>query len=166
LDILSALQGQPENGVFLQCNQIAVEFFDHYKISPTDRQAVENIFMQKSIIGIKEFDLVAAKKLPALKKKTTTYKWVVESLAFGYYFEQTDYPAPSILVTDDAKEYILLAIYRMLCWIHDARYYNKLTPLIDSHRKELEKFKDQYWGFYELLKQYKQNPSDKFKRDI
>ena len=166
LDILGALQGQPENGVFLQFNQIAIEFFDHYKISPIDRQAVEHIFMQQSIIGIKEFDLVAAEKLPALKKKTTTYKWVVESLAFGYYFEQTEYLAPSVLVTDDAKEYILLAIYRMLCWIHDARYYNKLTPLIDSHRKELEKFKDRYWGFYELLKQYKQSPSDEFKRDI
>jgi hypothetical protein len=150
LDILGALQGQPENGVFLQFNQIAIEFFDHYKISPIDRQAVEHIFMQQSIIGIKEFDLVAAEKLPALKKKTTTYKWVVESLAFGYYFEQTEYLAPSVLVTDDAKEYILLAIYRMLCWIHDARYYNKLTPLIDSHRKELEKFKDRYWGFYTI----------------
>ncbi len=163
LDILNALQGQPENGIFLKYNQIAIEFFEHYKISTKDCHDIEQIFMQQSIIGIKEFDLVAAEKLPALKKKSTTYKWVVESLAFGYYFEQTDYSAPNVLITDDAKEYILLAIYRMLCWIHDARYYNKLTPLIDFHRKELEKFKDRYWCFYEMLKQYKQDPSEESK---
>ncbi|MFH1320894.1 MAG: transposase [Bacteroidota bacterium] len=166
LDILNALQGQPENGIFLQYNQIAVEFLDHYRISPKDRQAVEQIFTQQPVIGIKEFDMVATEKLPALKKKTTTYKWVVESLALGYYFEQTDYPAPNILVTDDAREYILLAVYRMLCWIHDARYYNKLTPLIDSHRKELEIFKDRYWCFYDLMMQYKQNPTKELKRFI
>jgi len=166
LDILNALQGQPENGIFLQYNQIATEFFEHYRISPKDCRDIEKIFIQQSIIGIKEFDQIASEVLPVLKKKTTTYKWVVESLAFGYYFEQTDYPAPNILITDDAKEYILLTIYRMLCWIHDARYYNKLTPFIDSHRKELEKFKDRYWGFYELLKKYKQNPSEESKRAI
>lgn len=166
LDILSALQGQPENGIMLQYNQIAVEFFEHYKISSKDRQDVEQIFRQQSIIGINEFDLVAKEKLSALKKKITTYKWVVESLAFGYYFEQNDYPAPNVIVSDDAKEYILLAIYRMLCWIHDARYYNKLTPLIDSHRKELEHFKDRYWDFYELLKQYKQKPTEELRQFI
>jgi hypothetical protein len=159
LDILGALQGQPEEGILLQYNQTAIEFFDHYKISPKDRHAVKQIFSQRIIIGEKDFDLIITRQLPELKQKKTTYKWIVESLAFGYFFEQTQYPAPRILVSDDAKEYELLALYRMLCWIHDARYYNKLTPLINYHREILEDFKERYWDFYSLLKEYTQNPS-------
>lgn len=163
LDILDALQGQPEEGILLQYNQTAIEFFNHYKISPKDCQAVKQIFSQKNIIGEKDFDLIVTRQLPELKQKKTTYKWIVESLALGYFFEQSEYPAPRILVSDDAKEYELLALYRMLCWIHDARYYNKLTPLIDYHRQILNNFKEHYWNFYSLLKEYTQNPSEEFK---
>ena len=85
--------------------------------------------------------------LQKLRRNKKLYKLVVESLAFGYYFEQTDYPAPDVLLTDDAREYKLLAKCRMLCWIHDARYYNKLTPFVEYHRKELEDFKQRYWDF-------------------
>ena len=166
LDILSALQGQPENGLKLCCNQWTHEFFDHYHISPKYRQSVQQIFIKQPIIGIDEFHSLAEKKLGNLKKKTNTYKWVVEALALGYYFEQTEYPATNVLVSDDAREYFLLALDRMLCWIHDARFYNKLTPFVENHRQELEKFMNRYWDFYGLLKQYKQNPTPEFKLQI
>ncbi len=166
LDILSALQGQPEQGIMLQCNQLALEFFDHYHISPKYSQDIQKLFIQQPVIGIDEFHSMADEKLPVLKKKTNTYKWVIEALAFGYYFEQTEYPAPNVLVSDDAREYFLLALYRMLCWIHDARFYNKLTPFVENHRIELEKFMNRYWDFYGLLKQYKQNPTPEFKLQI
>jgi len=166
LDILNALQGQPEQGIMLQCNQLALEFFDHYHIAPKYRQAVERLFVKQPVIGIDEFHSMADEKLPALKKKTNTYKWVIEALALGYYFEQTEYPAPHVLVSDDAREYFLLALDRMLCWIHDARFYNKLTPFARNHRQVLEEFMNQYWDFYGLLKQYKQNPTPEFKLQI
>lgn len=166
LDILSALQGQPAEGIVLQYNQIAVEFFEHYRIAPDYCQQVEQLFQEKEVLNMKEFEWLATKQLAELKDKPTTYKWVLESLAFGYYFEQRQYPAPEVLVSDDAKEYALLAPMRMLCWIHDARYYNKLTPVVDCHRNELEKFQECYWNFYGLLKQYKQNPSEEFKQVI
>jgi hypothetical protein len=166
LDLLSILQGQPQEGILLKYNHIAGAFFQHYNIPSEFRMEIERLFNQKEIIGIKEFELMTSEMLQKLRRKKTFYKWVVESLAFGYYFEQTDYPAPNVLMTDDAKEYKLLAVYHMLCWIHDARFYNKLTPFVDCHRKELEEFKKLYWDFYELLKQYKQNPSVEFKSSI
>ena len=166
LDILSALQGQPEEGITLQYNATTQEFFEHYKIAPDYYHQVQGLFQQKSVMGIEEFETLVPKHIPTLKSKPTTYKWVLESLAFGYYFEQTQYPAPGVLVSDDAREYAMLVPERMLCWIHDARFYNKLTPMIDCHRSEVEKFQARYWEFYGLLKQYKQNPSQQFRRVI
>jgi len=163
LDILRAFQGQPQDDLLVQYNSIAQEYLEHYKISPEYRNQIEILFQEKSIMGIKEFNAICRKQMPKLIRKATTYKWIMESLAFGYFFEQTTYPAPNVLISDDAKEYALLAPLRMLCWVHDARFYNKLTPLMDIHRNELEKFKTRYWEFYGLLKQYKQNPSQKFK---
>jgi hypothetical protein len=166
LDILCALQGQPQEGILLQCNSIAHTFFGHYKIAPDYCGQVEALFAGKQNMKINEFEALATTQLTKLKSKTTTYKWVIESLAFGYYLEQIMYPSPKVLVSDDAREYALLAPYRMLCWIHDARFYNKLTPLVDCHRIELEKFKKRYWGFYDMLKKYKQNPTQKLKLAI
>ena len=163
LNVLCALQGQPEDGIRLKYNQIAAGFFKHFKIPGEYRIAIEFIFKKKPIIGINEFELIKSDYLEELRGKPTYYKYALEALAFGYYFEQNDYAAPGILVSDDAKEYELLAKYRMLCWIHDARYYNKLTPFVISHRLELERFKQSYWNFYELLKEYKKHPSDLLK---
>ncbi len=167
LNILSALQGQPAEGINLQYNQTSIELLKHFKIPPRYCKRIKQIFKAKEIIRLKEFESNSLDVvLQELRGKKTLYRWVVESLALGYYFTQTHYPAPGILVSDDAGEYEMLADYRMLCWIHDARYYNKLTPFTKYHREELENFKQKYWKFYEHLKQYKQNPSLEFKTRI
>lgn len=166
LDLLSVLQGQPKEGILLKYNIIAGRFFQHYNVPSVVQDGIEQLFKQKAIIGKKEFETMPLEMLQKLRQKKSLYKLVVESLAFGYYFEQTDYPAPEVLISDDASEYKLLSPSRMLCWIHDARFYNKLTPYVDYHRKELEEFKQRYWKFYDLLKKYKQNPSVEFKSSI
>lgn len=166
LNILSALQGQPQEGINLKYNQTAASLLKHFNIPGEYRIVLEHIFKQKPIITIKEFELIKRDYIVELRGKPNLYKRVLDSLALGYYFDQTDYPAPDILVSDDAGEYELLSKYRMLCWIHDARNYNKLTPFLISHRLELEKFKQNYWGFYELLKKYKHHPSDYLKSFI
>ena len=166
LNILGALQGESKESIKLKYNQIAAGFFKHFKIPGEYRIAIEYIFKKNPIISVDEFGLIKSDYLEELKGKPTFYKYAIESLAFGYYFEQNDFPTPGILVSDDAKEYELLAKYRMLCWIHDARFYNKLTPFVISHRLELEKFKQSYWQFYELLKLYKRHPSDYMKSFI
>jgi hypothetical protein len=156
LNILSALQGQPQEGLKLKYNQISAGFFKYFKIPGEYRIAIEFIFKKNPIISINEFELIKTDYLEELRRKPTFYKYAIEALAFGYYYEQRDFTVPGILVSDDAKEYALLAKYHMLCWIHDARNYNKLTPFVLSHRVELDKFKKSYWEFYELLKKYKQ----------
>jgi len=166
LDILRALQGQPEAGLFLQHNPIAQDFLGHYNISITDKAIVQSVFAQNTIMLQCAFEDIITTQYPKLPKKTTTYKWIIESLAFGYYFEQTQFAATPILLTDDAKEYQLLAQKHALCWVHDGRYYTKLSPILEQHRQILEQFNERYWAYYARLKKYTQGPLPELKEKL
>jgi hypothetical protein len=166
LDLLCALQGQPTEGLKLQYNQTTKGFLNHYKISEKDRQSIQQLFSHDNILLQRQFEQIAQAQMPHLVKKKQTYKWIIESLAFGYFFEQPFYPSPKVLLTDDAKEYCLLTKFHMLCWIHDARYYNKLMPVCEFHINELHTFKEKYWRFYKSLKDYKLNPSENLKDQV
>ncbi|MCB9297289.1 MAG: hypothetical protein H6559_29810 [Lewinellaceae bacterium] len=76
----------------------------------------------------------------------------MESLALGHYHEQVGFPVVKSLLSDDAPEYLRIALWlHALCWIHDARHYNKLTPKIELHRSIKEEFQNKYWQFYYQL---------------
>ena len=47
-----------------------------------------------------------------------------------------------------------------LCWVHEARHYKKLSPLVAYHRQLLEQFRDNFWDYYRKLLAYKEAPSD------
>ena len=82
---------------------------------------------------------------------------IVESLALGHYHQQTNFPVVDWLLSDDACEYKKVGrTQQALCWIHDARYYNKLTPKLDIHRNVLDAFQDSYWQFYNQLLDFKE----------
>jgi len=166
LDILRALQCEPENGLSLQYNETTRLFFEHYRISEADKTIVEKIFLEIKQMHQAEFETIIQKLHPELYKKTTTFKWIVESLAFGYYFEQKQIPVAKNILTDDAKEYKLLAKNHALCWVHDARYYNKLMPKIEYHHHLLEQFKEHYWDYYSSLKEYAKNPTLEIKNQL
>jgi hypothetical protein len=81
---------------------------------------------------------------------------VAHALALSHYWEQQDFPVIEWLLTDDAGEYTKIARQgQTLCWIHDARYYRKLIPLITAHKAILDNTLKQYWSFYERLKAYR-----------
>jgi hypothetical protein len=69
-----------------------------------------------------------------------------------------------IMVSDDAKQFMFIAAYHALCWVHEIRHYRKLNPVLDYHRTQLHKFLTEIWEFYEQLKEYKKQPSKQQKR--
>jgi hypothetical protein len=83
------------------------------------------------------------------------FRRVCDSFALAYFYELG---ILKILVSDDAKEYELIAVLRMLCWIHDGRHYKKLSPNFDCHRQLLNDFTEQYWQYYHRLLGYTRNP--------
>ena len=65
-----------------------------------------------------------------------------------------------IMITDDARQYLNIALYHALCWIHEIRLYKKLNPLIDYHRILLQEFLTRVWAFYDRLNDFRKNPDE------
>ena len=63
------------------------------------------------------------------------------------------------LVCDDAAQFKSLTEDLSLCWVHEARHYKKLSPLVAYHRRLLEQFRDKFWDYYRKLLAYKEAPS-------
>ena len=76
--------------------------------------------------------------------------------------ERTD----KIMISDDARQYLDIAVHHALCWIHEIRHYRKLNPLIDYHRIQLREFLARVWAFYDRLNKYRENPDEKEKKKL
>jgi Transposase IS66 family len=84
---------------------------------------------------------------------------VWDALAIAAYHAQTVVPIVRRLLSDDAAVYHLLTDAHALCWIHDARHYAKLTPVVPAHREVLAAFRTDYWVFYRQLVAYRTVPT-------
>ena len=84
---------------------------------------------------------------------------VWDALAIAAYQAQTAVPIVRRLLSDDAAVYHLLTDEHALCWIHDARHYATLTPVVPTHRELLAAFRTQYWAYYRQLVAYRTAPT-------
>lgn len=168
LDIISVLQGEPENGILYSYNETAKTLLRHFKVSQSDREKLNLLFGKTNKSTTRtELDRAIQTHIPELKAKKNMYKRVCESLAIGHYHEQNDYPVVKTLLTDDAPEYQKIALLQQaLCWVHDARAYKKLTPFIDIHNRALNGFMKKYWHFYGKLLKYKTSPTPEQKQKL
>ena len=86
-------------------------------------------------------------------------KGLLEQMALAAYGAQTQVPRVSLLLCDDAPQFRGLTPELALCWVHDARHYQKLLPHLRCHRECLEAFQDKYWDYYDRLLAYREAPS-------
>lgn len=71
-----------------------------------------------------------------------------------------------LLLTDDARQYLGIAVWHALCWIHEIRLYKKLNPVIDFHRFLVEKFISDLWDYYDKLNKYRDKPDKNMKEEL
>lgn len=169
IDILAALQGEPENGILYRYNETAKILLEHFNVSKSDKNKLASLFNDTNNNNItrNKLDQIIQEYIPELKDKKNMYARVCESLAIGYYQEQYEYPPVKYLLTDDAPEYQKIAILQQaLCWVHDARLYKKIIPLIEIHRQIRDNFMQEYWTFYSQLLSYKKSPSPSMKEEL
>jgi hypothetical protein len=68
-------------------------------------------------------------------------------------------PKGLVIVSDDAGQFNILS--HSLCWVHAERTLAKLIVPSTGKQEVLEKVRQQVWDFYDELKTYKENPSEK-----
>ena len=85
---------------------------------------------------------------------------IEHATAIVFYHEQSSVPIVQILVCDDAGQFKMLTDKLALCWIHDGRHYEKLSPVVDRHAQALDHFQDRYWDFYASLQDYRAGPTE------
>jgi hypothetical protein len=78
----------------------------------------------------------------------------------------SDETLEKILLSDDAKQYLGIAVWQALCWVHEIRLHKKLNPVIEHHRLLLEKFISELWDYYDKLNDYRDKPDEKVKEEL
>ena len=86
-------------------------------------------------------------------------KWVLDATAVAAYHAEVEGPIVKLLVCDDAPQFTWLTAELALCWVHEARHYNKLLPYFAPHRKLLDEFMQRFWDYYDALLAYRQQPT-------
>jgi len=112
----------------------------------------------KSVMNRLEINTLLDKLFPNPKKQKTNRQIILEASAIIGY--QRSPQAIKILLCDDAPQFKQITELLALCWIHDARHYKKLHPVILLHRTILENFMTRYWDYYHALLDFKQNPTN------
>jgi len=85
---------------------------------------------------------------------------IEHAAAITFYRQQSSVPVVGTLVCDDAGQFKLLTNQLALCWIHEGRHYEKLSPLVGRHAAALESFCERYWDYYASLQDYRAGPTD------
>ena len=126
----------------------------------TDRILVEKAFRLNGMpCTLEAFSNQIKEELPELYKKPVALTTIKEAFAFAYYHYQDEYPIVEFLMSDDAPEYNSIAtLFHALCWIHDGRYYKKLSPVVKGHQEICSQFLTNYWDYYHKLLEYKKQP--------
>lgn len=84
---------------------------------------------------------------------------VREALAVAAYLADPDWPVVRTLVCDDAPQFRAITPELALCWIHEGRHYQQLTPWLPQPRAALADLRDQFWTYYRELLAYREHPT-------
>ena len=86
-------------------------------------------------------------------------KGLLDAMALAGYWAQTHVPVMDLLLCDDAPQFPALTAELALCWVHDARHYQKLLPHLPCYTSILAAFTKKYWDYYDCLLAYRANPT-------
>jgi len=136
-------------------NEEAVELLRRFNASKRDVEQVGRLPFHQDW-SEEEFERKLEEQIPNLGEAAR--RRIMEAAALAAYHAESG--RVRLLICDDAKQFKLVTDELALCWIHDGRHYQSMTPCVPQHREWLEAFRTAYWNFYkkELLP-YRQHPT-------
>jgi hypothetical protein len=136
-------------------NAEAEGYLDTFGLSKTTRQQLTK-FPRERVLDEARMEALLAEHLPSLGAQQR--RWILDATAVAAYHGELEWPVVRLLVCDDAGQFRLVTEELAECWIHEGRHYKKLDPWVAHHRKALDEFQGQFWGFYRELLAYRQSP--------
>jgi hypothetical protein len=156
-DRLAALRGLLVGAPFTYvCDSAALGYLQNYGLSKSLRRRIEVIFAEQDPLSEAQF----TQRLDAMADLGPRQRKIVrEALAISGYHLQTLVPIIKMLLCDDAPQLNLITDDLSLCWVHDARHYKKLKPVVCHHRTILGRYMTQYWKLYRAFNTYRRTPA-------
>lgn len=152
LTILDVLRnGRPR---VYRINEEAMELLRRFGVSKRVEEQVGQLPFHQDW---REEELQQRLAEPNLRVCEATRRRIMEAAALAAYHAESGHVR--LLICDDAKQFKLVTDELALCWIHDGRHYQSMTPCVPQHRECLEAFRKGYWDFYKQLLAYRQNPA-------
>ena len=141
-----------------------------FRLGPETLQLLQTEFSipekwQQKIADLGEVEFTAAEFKTLLDdwfgKRNQQLRTAIEhAAAIAYYRHQSSLPVVRTLVCDDAGQFKLLTDKLALCWIHEGRHYEKLSPVVGRHADALEAFLERFWNYYGSLQDYRAGPTE------
>lgn len=142
---------------FFRINQDAIDYLEKVGLAKAKLALVRQLPHGKEF-NEREFISLLEQEIPDLGPMQQ--KRILEAAYLAYYHTQEKWPVVDLLICDDAPQFKQITDKLALCWIHDARHYNKLNPYVAYHRQLLDEFMARYWHFYRELNSYRESPSE------
>ena len=156
LDVISVLQGMSGKETKLCYNKIARYFMHKLKVTHHDQRIAAQYLKEGQILDTPQMWALLEQNKNLAGAKAARRSKLNDALALAHYYTQQDYTVVDFLLSDDAKEYKMIARRgHALCWLHDIRFFRKMVPRSAYHKDLLAKFIDQYWQYYDRLKKYR-----------
>jgi Transposase IS66 family len=140
-----------------RCDDLALDWLAQVGVSAGVRARVAAHLPRDTILDHAQLRALLEARLPDLGPQTRSR--IYDALAIAAYQQQTTLPVVQVLVCDEAGQFRDVTVGRALCWVHDARHYNKLVPRSWEYQVLLQTFLAAYWAFYAALLAYRGQPT-------
>ena len=154
LAVLDVLRNGRERCFLL--NEEALRYLQGVGMSKTVRQTLQT---KCSATGMNESTFLESLETWLPDVNAPLRKVIMDAAAVAAYHAQIDYPVIRTLLCDDAPQFKGLTEEISLCWVHEGRPYKKLQPVVALHRQLADDFLKCFWGYYDELLAYRQQPT-------
>jgi len=151
---------------FYLFNNETFELLETMNVYHTTITKLEKLLTDAEVHDDKQINELLNQLFPEPSKGKTTRTRIMEAAAIAFYHQERDIPIIETLICDDAPQFKLITKNLGLCWIHDARHYKRMQPIVESYQKELENFIKKYWDYYRKLFEFTKNPSTKLAENL
>jgi len=155
LTVIRVLQGGGELSYLFQAETVA--WLDVFKI-PLAAQRQIALWPQGIPLTAHQLDAFLARDLAHLNQQQQAR--IREAAALTAYHQPREWPLVEQLISDDAPQFQQVTAEQALCWVHEGRHYQKLSPFVEYHQQRLSHFLTDFWDFYHKLQRYRESPDN------